>query len=105
VEKSCIASLESIPPVKGEFVHFLCIFGLWSELLKKTDWTGFGKRCDRFCSEMLKKTGWTGFGNWCDRFWMLSTHKSRECALAHGGVAYVQSCLLWWFGLFARACF
>jgi hypothetical protein len=31
VEKSCIASLEPIPTVKGGggLVHFFCIFGFW----------------------------------------------------------------------------
>jgi hypothetical protein len=29
VEKSCIASLEPISRVKGELVHFFCIFGFW----------------------------------------------------------------------------
>jgi hypothetical protein len=28
-EKICIASLEPIPKVKGELVHFFCIFGFW----------------------------------------------------------------------------
>jgi hypothetical protein len=37
---------------------------------------------------MLKKTGWTGFGNRCDRFW-LSMHKSRGVCFGSGGVAYV----------------
>jgi hypothetical protein len=27
--KSCIASLEDIPVVKGELVHFFCLFGFW----------------------------------------------------------------------------
>jgi hypothetical protein len=81
VEKSCIASLEPITVVKGELVHFFCIFGFWSVQLKKTGWTGFGNRCDLFWSETLKKTGWTGFGNRCDRFWLLSMHKSRGSVL------------------------
>jgi hypothetical protein len=29
VEKSCIASLEPIPRVKGELVHVFCIIGFW----------------------------------------------------------------------------
>jgi hypothetical protein len=29
VEKSCIASLEPIPRVKGEFVHICFFFGFW----------------------------------------------------------------------------
>jgi hypothetical protein len=33
VEKNCIAPLEPIPIVKGEHVHFFCIFGFWGELL------------------------------------------------------------------------
>jgi hypothetical protein len=33
VEKSCIAYLEPIPVVKGEFVHFLSIFGFLGRVL------------------------------------------------------------------------
>jgi hypothetical protein len=50
LEKSCIASLKHIPRVKGELVHFFCIFGFW----------GCG---------LLYKIGLTGLGNWFDRFW------------------------------------
>jgi hypothetical protein len=49
VEKSCIASLEPIPRVKGELVHFFFIFGFWGcSLLGETGLTGFGNRPDRF---------------------------------------------------------
>jgi hypothetical protein len=49
VEKSCIASLEPIPRVKGEFVHFFCIFGFWGYgLLGGTGLTDFENRPDRF---------------------------------------------------------
>jgi hypothetical protein len=57
VEKRCIAFLEPIPRVKWELVLLFCIFSFWSVL--------------------LRKTGWTGFGNRCDRFWLLSMHKSK----------------------------
>jgi hypothetical protein len=57
VEKSCIASLESIPRVKGELVHFFCIFGFGGGLLCEIGMTGFGNRSDRF------------WWNWSDRFW------------------------------------
>jgi hypothetical protein len=85
VEKSCIASLEPIPVVKGKYVHFLCIFGLWGEL--------------------LKKIGWTRFGNRWDRFWLLSMHKSRgsvpwlggSCICAGRALVWVLPWLLWWF--------
>jgi hypothetical protein len=42
VEKSCIASLEPIPTVKGEFVHFFFIFGLPVGPVLETGVTGFG---------------------------------------------------------------
>jgi hypothetical protein len=49
VEKSYIASLEPIPRVKGELVHFFCIFGFWGcGLLCETGLTGFGNQPDRF---------------------------------------------------------
>jgi hypothetical protein len=49
VEKSCIASLEPIPRVKGELVHFFCSFGLWGcGLLYEIGLTSFGNRPDRF---------------------------------------------------------
>jgi hypothetical protein len=49
VEKSCIASLEPIPRVKGELVHFFCFFGFWRcGLLCEIGLTGFGNRSDRF---------------------------------------------------------
>jgi hypothetical protein len=58
VEKSCIASLELIPRVKGELVHIFCIFGFWGvwSAVLVTGLTGFGG------------TGLTGFGNQPDRF-------------------------------------
>jgi hypothetical protein len=43
VEKSCIASLEPIPRVKEELVHFFCIFGFWGcGLLYEIGLTDFG---------------------------------------------------------------
>jgi hypothetical protein len=42
VEKRCIESLEPIPIVKGEFVHFFSIFGFW------VVWSAVPKRSDRF---------------------------------------------------------
>jgi hypothetical protein len=75
VEKSCTEFLEPIPRIKGELVHLFCIFGFWSVL--------------------LRKTGWTGFGNRCDRFWLLSMHKSRGSLFWLRGVAYVQGELLY----------
>jgi hypothetical protein len=64
VEKSCIASMEPIPRVKGELVHLFCIFGFWGcGLLYQIGLTGFGNRSDRFGG-----TGLTSFGNRPDRF-------------------------------------
>jgi hypothetical protein len=51
VEKSCIASLEHIPRVKGELVHFFCFF------------LAFG-RCG-----LLYQIGPTDSGNRPDLFW------------------------------------
>jgi hypothetical protein len=57
VEKSCFASLEPNPRVKGELVHFFCIFGFWGcGLLYETGLTGFGG------------TGLIGFRNQPDQF-------------------------------------
>jgi hypothetical protein len=59
VEKSCIASLEPIPRVKGELVHFFCIFSFWGV------WSAVPKRSDRFWQSAwpVLVTGLTGFGN------------------------------------------
>jgi hypothetical protein len=76
VEKSCIASLEPIPIVKGELVHFFCIFGFWGcGLLCEIGLTGFGG------------TGLTGFGNQPDRFVL-------RVGTCSGELAYVQGELL-----------
>jgi hypothetical protein len=81
VEKSCIASLEPIPRVKGELVHFFCIFGfLGCGLLYEIGLTGFGNRPDRFVPRV-------------------GTCSGGVCICAGG------SCMLWWFVLFARAWF
>jgi hypothetical protein len=64
VEKSCIASLEPIPTIKGELVHFFCIFGFWGV------WSAIPKRSDRF---------WPRVGGLCP-----------ELALVQGEFAYVQ---------------
>jgi hypothetical protein len=57
VEKSCIASVEPIPRVKGELVHFFCIFVLWGcGLLYQIRLTDFGG------------TNVIGFENWPDWF-------------------------------------
>jgi hypothetical protein len=49
VEKSCIASLEPVPRIKGQLVHFFCIFGFWGcGLLLEIGLTGFGNQPDRF---------------------------------------------------------
>jgi hypothetical protein len=85
VEKSCIVSLEPIPRVKGELVHFFCIFDFWGcGLLCEIGLTGFGG------------TGLTGYGNRPDRF----VPRIGTCSGEH---AYVQgsSCVLWWVVLFA----
>jgi hypothetical protein len=40
VEKSCFASLEPIPRVKGELVHFFsifCLLGVWSAVPSRSD--------------------------------------------------------------------
>jgi hypothetical protein len=50
VEKSCIASLEPIPRVKGELVHFFSFFvfwGVWSAVRNRPYWFWWN-RCDRF---------------------------------------------------------
>jgi hypothetical protein len=69
VEKSCIASLEPFPRVKGELVHFFYIFSFW----------GCG---------LLYEIGLTGFGNWPDRF----VPRVGTCS---GEFAYVQGELLY----------
>jgi hypothetical protein len=58
LEKTCIASLEPIPRVKGELVHFFCIFGFWEGVVccSKSVWP-------------ILVTGLTDFGNRPDRFW------------------------------------
>jgi hypothetical protein len=64
VEKRSIASLEPIPRVKGEFVHFFGIFGFWGcGLLYQVSLTDFGNQPDRFGG-----TGLTGFENRLDQF-------------------------------------
>jgi hypothetical protein len=96
----------------------VCAFPLhfWSlgqVLFEKTCVTGFENWCDRIWSKLLKKTSWTSFGNLWDRFWLLSTHKSRgsvlwlrgTCICAGGVLLWVLPWLLWWFVLFAWACF
>jgi hypothetical protein len=64
VEKSCIASLEPIPRVKGELVHFFCIFGFWGV------WSTVPKQSDQFWQPAwpVLVTALTGFGNRPDRF-------------------------------------
>jgi hypothetical protein len=80
VEKCCIASLEPIPRVKGELVHFFCIFGFWGYgLLCEIGLTGFGNRSDRFGG-----TGLTGYGNRSDRFVPRVGTCSGELAYVHG---------------------
>jgi hypothetical protein len=44
---------------------------------------------------MLKKTSWTGFGNRCDRFLLLSMHKSRGVCFGLGGVCICAGGLLY----------
>jgi hypothetical protein len=64
VEKSCIASLDPIPRVKGGLCFsfaFLAFRGCG--LLYQVTLTDFGNRPDRF-----GETGLTGFGNRSDRF-------------------------------------
>jgi hypothetical protein len=64
VEKGCFASLEPIPGVKGELVHFFYIFGFWGV------WPAVPKRSDRFWQPAwpVLVIGQTGFGNWPDGF-------------------------------------
>jgi hypothetical protein len=90
VKKSCIASLEHILRVKGELVHFFCIFGFWRcGLLCEIDLTGFGwNRSDRF---------WEPAWPVCAQVWHLFTGSLHVCR--------GSSCLLWWFVLFAWAWF
>jgi hypothetical protein len=58
VEKSCIASLEPISRVKGELVHFFCIFGfLGCGLLYQVGLTDFGNRPDRFVPRVCTCSG------------------------------------------------
>jgi hypothetical protein len=83
VEKSCIASLEPIPRVKGALVHFFCTFGFWGcGLLYQVSLTDFGNRPDRF-----GETGLTGFGNRSDRFVpRVGTCSGGVCICAGGAV-------------------
>jgi hypothetical protein len=63
VEKSCIASLEPIPTIKGELVHFFCIFRFWgwaSTEFNQSD--RFENRPDRFGGSSL--TGLENQPNW-----------------------------------------
>jgi hypothetical protein len=58
VEKSCIASLEPMPRVKGDLVHFFCILAFGGcGLLYQIGLTAFGNRPNRF------------WWNRSDRFW------------------------------------
>jgi hypothetical protein len=61
VEKSCIASLEPIPRVKGELVHFFCIFSFWGcGLLYEISLISFGNRSDRFVPRVGTCSGEAG---------------------------------------------
>jgi hypothetical protein len=97
VEKSCIASLEPIPRVKGELVHFFWIFGFWgSGLLYEIGLAGFGNRSNRF------------WWNRSDRFWEPAWPVcAQSWHLFRGSVHMCRgsSCLLWWFVLFGWAWF
>jgi hypothetical protein len=97
VEKSCFASLEPIPRVKGELVHFLCIFGFWgSGLLYEIGLIGFGNRSDRFWwnqSNRLWEPAWPV----CAQGWQLFRGSLHMCR--------GSSCMLWLLVLFAWAWF
>jgi hypothetical protein len=84
VEKSCIASLEPIPRVKEELVHFFCISGFWGcGLLCEIGLTGLENRSDRFWVEPVLPVLGTGLtGLW------------PGLALVQGELAYVQGELL-----------
>jgi hypothetical protein len=79
VEKSCITSLEPIPRVKGELVHFFCIF-----------WLVGGVVCCTKSAWLVLWTGLTGFGGTG-----LSTHLGgvvhmcRGDAVCFGGLCYL----------------
>jgi hypothetical protein len=94
VEKSCIASLESIPRVKGELVHFFCIFGFWEYAAEEN-------RLDRFRKPVWPILEWDVEENRLDLFWKLvwpvlaAEHAPGECALVQGEYAYVQGELLY----------
>jgi hypothetical protein len=97
VEKSCISSLEPIPRVKGERVHFFCIFGFWGV------WSAVWNRPDRFWEPVwpvLVEPVWpvlgTGLTGLC-QVWHLFRGSLHMCRWS--------SCMLWWFVLFAWAWF
>jgi hypothetical protein len=98
VEKSCIASLEPIPRVKGELVHFFCIFGFWGV------WSAVRYQPDRFWEPVwpvlvepvrpvLVEPVWPV----CAQVWNLFRGSMHMCR--------GSSCMLWWFVLFAWAWF
>jgi hypothetical protein len=85
VDKSCMTFLEPIPRVKGELVHFFCIFDFWGV------WSAVRNRPDRFGEPIWPVLG-TGLTGLCPGL-----------ALVQGEHAYVQGELL--FALLVCALF
>jgi hypothetical protein len=86
VEKSCIASLEPIPRVKGSLCTsfaFLAFGGCG--LLYQVGLTDFGNRPDRFSG-----TGLASFGNRPDRFVPVLALVQGECAYVQGEHLFVR---------------
>jgi hypothetical protein len=81
VEKSCIPSLEPLPRVKGELVHFFCAFGFLGV------WSVVPKRSDQFWQPawLFLVIGLTGFGNRPDRFVPRVGTRSRGVCICAGG--------------------
>jgi hypothetical protein len=86
VEKSCIASLEPIPRVKGELVHFFLHF-----------WLLVGVVCCMKSAWPVLGTGLTGFGNRSCMLWWFCLGCVEPLPLPKGS----ETCLLQVIFLFA----
>jgi hypothetical protein len=87
VEKSCIASLEHIPSVKGEFVHFFCIFGFWGWASAKFN------QSDQFESVLtsLVELVWPVWETSLTGFCLVLAQVQGECAYVQGELLCVLS--------------
>jgi hypothetical protein len=89
VEKRCIASLKPIPRVKGELVHFFCVFLLLGGVVccTKSTWPVLGTSLTGFCG-----IGLTGFWNRPDRIVpRFGTCSGGACICAGGALICVCS--------------